>query len=396
MSKHQTILISLLGLALVSPGATAQQDRAFNPKISLILQGTYADFSASEPAEMPGVVLAPETEFRPDGFSIAETELVLESNVDDQWRGWAAVALENENGETVVALEEAYINSLALPAGLALKAGRFLSDLGYQNRIHSHAWDFVDLPLAYRALLGGQLRDEGLQLRWVAPTDLLMELGVEALRGQGFPGGGETRKGINSWVGFLHVGGDAGTSGAWQLGASHLRADADARETADGPSLYTFTGDSVVSGIDLVYKWAQDGNPAKRNFVLNAEYLLRKEDGAIGFDDGTGGVTSEYEGSQRGYYVQGMFQFVPRWRAGLRYDRLVASNDIATPDPAFAGLADRDPAQRISAMLDFSNSEFSRLRLQYNHDRSRPGDVADRQVFLQYVVSLGAHAAHGF
>jgi hypothetical protein len=67
-------------------------------------------------------------------------------------------------------------------------------------------------------------------------------------------------------------------------------------------------------------------------------------------------------------------------------------------DVALAGTAldkrGHDP-QRVSAMLDFSSSEFSRLRLQYNRDASR-ANAGDNQWFLQYILSLGAHGAHAF
>ena len=46
-------------------------------------------------------------------------------------------------------------------------------------------------------------------------------------------------------------------------------------------------------------------------------------------------------------------------------------------------------------MLDWSGSEFSRVRLQYARDLSRPG-APDNQVVLQYIMSLGAHGAHKF
>jgi hypothetical protein len=59
------------------------------------------------------------------------------------------------------------------------------------------------------------------------------------------------------------------------------------------------------------------------------------------------------------------------------------------------GLLDNghDP-YRWSAMIDFSHSEYSRLRLQYTRDYTLP--EADNQFFLQYVMSLGAHGAHAF
>jgi hypothetical protein len=46
-------------------------------------------------------------------------------------------------------------------------------------------------------------------------------------------------------------------------------------------------------------------------------------------------------------------------------------------------------------MVDFSASEFSRIRLQLARDRSRLG-LADNQLFIQYQMSLGAHGAHIF
>jgi hypothetical protein len=388
--------------------ATARAAASFNPRISLILQGTYADYSSDAEAEVPGVLLGGHSEPRPAGFSLAESELVLESNVDNLFRGWATIALENHEGETEVALEEAYANTLALPAGLGLKFGRFFSDIGYLNRVHSHAWEFVDQPLVYRALLGGNFGDDGVQLRWVAPTDLFLEVGAEALRGDGFPAGGHDRDGINSWTGFARIGGDVGAGGAWRLGVSHLNAGADGRETAEheGEEAFAFTGDSELTIVDLVFKWAPDGNPARRNVVFNAEYFHRDEAGAVAFTDAvapTRDSTTDYDGSQKGFYVQGIWQFMPRWRVGLRYDRLKADNTLANTvfgagagGDEFEHFEENDTAQRASVMVDFSNSEFSRLRLQFNRDETRPGGAGDDQVLVQYIMSIGSHAAHQF
>jgi hypothetical protein len=49
---------------------------------------------------------------------------------------------------------------------------------------------------------------------------------------------------------------------------------------------------------------------------------------------------------------------------------------------------------RISSMIDFSNSEFSRIRLQYSHEGTGLGN-ADL-IFLQYIMSLGSHGAHQY
>lgn len=379
----------------------------FNPKISLILQGTYADFGSKLEPEVAGVLLGPETELRPGGFSLSETELVLEANIDDAYHGWATVALENEDGETVVAVEEAYINTLALPQGFNVKFGRFFSDLGYLNRVHAHAWDFVDQPLVYRALLAKQLKDDGLQLKWVAPTDLFIELGAEALRGSAFPGGGEDRSDVNATTAFVHLGGDIGVESSYRLGLWALNTDADGRETGeeDAPEVFNFVGDSRLYGLDLVYKWARNGNPADRNLILQAEYIVRDEDGTldatgVGDLDGDGiddDATSDYDSEADGFYVQAIWQFIPQWRVGLRYDSLSTDNQLGNnPLGQFDILDDSDDPERIGVMLDYSRSEFSRIRLQYNRDESRPGGAKDDQFFVQYIYSLGSHPAHQF
>ncbi|MGH8530649.1 MAG: TonB-dependent receptor [Nevskiales bacterium] len=379
----------------------------FNPKISLILQGTYADFSSKLEPEVAGFLLGPETELRPAGFSLGETELAIEANIDDAYHGWATVALENEDGETVVAVEEAYINTLALPSGFNVKFGRFFSDLGYLNRVHSHGWDFADQPLVYRALLANQYSDDGLQARWVAPTDVFLEFGAEVLRGDGFPGGGGDRSGVNATTLFTHWGGDLGGEGSYRAGLWMLNTDADGRETGgeNAPEAFSFFGDSRLYGLDVVYKWARNGNPADRNFILQAEYIVRDEDGrldasGVGDLDGDGvddDVSTNYDSEADGFYVQGILQFIPRWRVGLRYDSLSADNKLSNnPLGQFDILDDSDDPERVGVMLDYSRSEFSRIRLQYNRDESRPRGEKDDQFYVQYIYSLGSHPAHQF
>jgi hypothetical protein len=51
--------------------------------------------------------------------------------------------------------------------------------------------------------------------------------------------------------------------------------------------------------------------------------------------------------------------------------------------------------ERWSLMTDFSPSEFSRFRLQFNRDQVLDGDT-DHQIVLQYILSLGPHGAHQF
>lgn len=385
--------------------ASSTASSAFNPAISLILDGRYARFG-NDPAEyeLPGFALGPESGLGEKGFSVGHTELILSANVDDKFYGQMTLALAEHEGATEVELEEAFIQTLGLGNGLTIKGGRFFSEMGYLNKQHAHNWDFTDAPLIYRGLFGNQLIDDGLQLSWIAPTNTFLQLGAEILGGSRYPAGGKTN-GIGAWTAFADIGGDIGIEHSWQLGLSHWQANhIEGRESgghhahgdgaAETPS---FSGDSKINAIDFVYKWAPNGNPKNRNFKLQFEYFDRKEDGTVTMlNSGPPVETTRYDGHQKGWYVQTTYKFKPQWQASLRYGQL-DSNNTASDAGVFgeAGLDNEGHTpKRISAALDWLPSEFSRVRLQYNRDDSY--EKTDNQLFLQYTMSLGSHGAHQF
>jgi hypothetical protein len=268
--------------------------------------------------------------------------------------------------------------------------GRFFSDIGYLNTRHFHAWDFADQPLVYQVFLGQQYLDDGLQLRWLAPTDFYLELGGEILRGDRYPAGGAAHSGLGARTLSARTGGDIGFSSSWLLGVSWLSADADDRASGGEDDPLLFTGDSDLLIADFVWKWSPNGNWRQRNFTFQAEYLWRNEQGEYAVSDGTVGP---WDVDQSGWYAQAVYQPFPRWRFGARYDRLSGDDpgDLWL-DTALYPLGG-DPS-RYSLMVDWSNSEFSRLRFQYNYDSAGVQD--DNQLGLQYIFSIGAHGAHSF
>jgi hypothetical protein len=383
-------------------------ENAFNPGISLILNGIYANLS-QDPAgfKINGFVPTLGEVGPPNrGLSLGESELTFSGNIDPHFRGTAIVALTPEN---TAEIEEAYVQTLGLSYGLIAKAGRFFSGVGYLNEIHAHAWDFTDAPLANKVFLGGQLGDDGIQLKWVAPADLYLDIGVEAGRGRQFPSGpdgGRNKNGSGSGNFFTHVGGDLGTSIAWQAGLSYLSTSPQDRTYDDADSTGAtvtngFSGRSRLWVLSGVLKWAPNQNPTYTNFKLQGEFFRRKEGGTLAFDTATTAQPGDYSSRQSGLYLQGVYQFMPQWRVGYRYDRLdagttaiglVDSGALTTVD--FPILAAYNPT-RNTLMVDWSGSEFSRIRLQLAQDKSR-SDVTDKQVFVQYIMSLGAHGAHKF
>jgi hypothetical protein len=390
--------------AQVPPTRPANPESAFNPGITLILQGTVAR-STRDPGAYRIGGFAPsggEVEPAPRGFSLGESELAVSGNIDPYFRGNLVAALTPENE---VEVEEAYAQALRLGHGFTLKAGRFLSGVGYQNEIHQHAWDFQDAPLPYKAFLGGRLNDDGVQLRWLAPTDLFIELGTELGRGRSFPDTERARNGAAAWALFGRIGGDLGTA-AWRAGLSFLRASPRNRAFEDEDSLgnpvtQDFSGRSRLWIADGVVKWPR--------LKLQAEYLRRQEQGTLGYDDSAqavpvfGTLSGDYESRQSGWYAQAVYEFVPRWRAGARLDRLsrgrvstgIVDAGLGPTAADFPLLLEEHDPRRTTLMVDWSPTEFSRLRFQWATDRPAAG-VRDRQALIQYIHTLGAHGAHRF
>jgi hypothetical protein len=394
------ILLCATACAL-SAHAGAQDSQPFNPDISLILQGRYADQRDIEERHITGFVAGGHEHGGGRGFSLDRSELVFSGNIDPYFRGHAALALADEEVE----VEEAWFQTLGLGRGFGVKGGRFLSGVGYTNEQHPHAWDFADQNLMYQALFGEHLIHDGVQARWLAPTALFLELGAEAARGQFFPGSeaGGDRNGAGAWAAFARIGGDVGASSSWRAGVSYLAAKPLERESHfedvnDVEAHAAFSGDSRTWIADFVWKWAPDGNPTQRNLKLQAELFEREEEGELSCEDNAGeggactGLTDAYRSRQSGWYAQAVYQFMPRWRAGYRYSRL----DSGAVDFGASPIASEDyKPYRHSVMLDYSPSEFSRFRVQLTSDRSMDG-VTDDQLILQYIVSLGAHGAHRF
>ncbi len=385
--------------SVASPPSTGGLS-AFNPAISAVLQGVYANLS-QDPNQYAISGFVPSGDIVPAkrGFSIAESELGFSANVDDKVYANLIFSLAPDN---TVEVEEAYGVLTAIPNGFAPKFGRFLSSIGYLNDQHQHVWDFFDAPLPYQAFLGGQFKSDGLQLKWIAPTDTFLELGGEIGDGSSFPGTDRNKNGIGSGAAYIHAGGDIGTSNSWRAGLSYLQLRPNDRQytqndIAGNAAQIGFSGKSQLAIADFVWKWAPNGNAMSTNFKVQGEYFWRKETGDLTYDsDGALGLTntSNYSSRQSGWYIDGVYQFMPYWRVGARYDRLSTGTVDYGANGIYLAQESFNP-QRYSVMLDYTPSEFSRFRVQWQQSKIRP-DVTDNQLFVQYILTIGAHGAHKF
>ena len=386
--------------------AAVSSANAFNPAVALILSGKMANLS-QDPAHyrlqgfMPnGGEIGPGTR----SFSLGESELTLSANIDTNFAGQMTFSLAHDN---TVSVEESFFQTKALLDGSNFKVGRFLSSVGYLNGQHAHTWDFVDAPLAYQAFFGGQYKPDGVQLKWLAPLDRYLEIGLELGNGASFPGNDRNKNGFGASTLFAHIGDDIGENASWRAGVSYLNTSAKNRTFEDlnfeGSSITNaFSGRSATWIADAIFKWAPNGNSTQRNFKLQGEFFRRNESGVLAYDtQAPSSIRNDVASVQSGWYVQSVYQFMPQWRVGLRYDKLNSgspnfgqTNGVGLSMSDFPALLAFNPA-RSSIMFDYSLSEFSRLRLQFARDITRPG-ATDNQIFLQYNMSLGAHGAHTF
>jgi len=364
---------------------------SFNPAIGVTFSGSAWNYAGDPDGNVvQGFPYGGEAGPISEGLALGETELSMAANVDDKFTARLTAALAVEDGEAVVEIEEAWVEATALPGGLGAKFGRFFSAIGYLNSKHAHAWDFADQPLPYQAFLAGQLVDDGIQARWLAPTDVFLEIGGEALRGGQYPAAGAANSGFGSYSLFANIGGDLGASNSWLAGFSYLDSTAIERPSGDEDDPFLFTGDSRLLTAQAVWKWAPNGNWRDRNFILQAEYMQRREDGEY---SGSGTAPAPYKVDQSGWYAQAIYQPVQRWRVGGRIDALKTDSPGSVWDGTLLAAPTSNP-RRYSLMADWANSEFSRLRLQFTRDEA--GLVSDDQWGLQYFHSIGAHGVHTF
>jgi len=383
----------------------AKSASAFNPAISVILMGNYANLS-QDPTDyyIAGFVPPPEGVGPGDrSFNLGESEITLAASVDPYFTGTLTAAI---SGDNEISVEEAYFRTTALSNGFSIKGGQFFSGLGYLNEVHAHAWDFIDQPLVYQAFFGGQMAQVGLQAKWLAPTDFFLEFGAETGNGENFPGTRLTRNGANGETFFAHVGSDIGDTLTWRGGVSWVNLDAEDRSFQEPNALgeevtNAFTGSSETWVADAELKWSPLDNPRRQYVKLQGEYMYRTEDGNLSYTGLGPTLDGSYRSRQSGWYLQGVYQFLPRWRVGARYDSLdsgdtkiglVQSGLLTWQD--FPLLVSATPT-RTTLMVDWSLSEFSRLRAQYAWDDAAPG-LTDEQFFIQYIYALGAHGAHKF
>ena len=337
------------------------------------------------------------------GFNARNLELALDGAVDPYFEGFANIVFKlDNNNETEVEVEEAFMQTTDLPWGLQLKGGQFFSAFGRINPTHPHTWDFADDPIVHGRLLGSDgLRGVGLQLSWTAPVPWYSQFIFGVANGEG-----------NTGFSFRNPGED-GTF------YDRITTDRQARNLRDfvyvprwensfdlSPTQAVLAGvsgafgsnetgahtNTQIYGADLFYKWKSPRAEGGFPFVKwQTEAMYRRYEAGRGADQSFPVAETFHDW---GMYSQVVWGFKKGWTTGVRGDYLHMQDSAFTDDFL------RQSRWRVSGELTWYPTEFSKIRLQYNHDFLQADDFFPQSeadsVFLQFEFILGAHGAHKF
>ena len=337
------------------------------------------------------------------GFSLRNAEIALDGAVDPYFKGFANIVLMTDaDEETGIELEEAYALSSSLSGGMQVKAGRFFAEFGRQNNQHPHSWAFVDQPLVLNRMFGEDgLRQNGVRLSWLVPTEHYTEFTLGVFNGQGsdaysFRYAGEAgADGVDRLYGRATTARNLSSAGDFlfvpRLASSFDLTDSQTlvlgASAALGPNDTGEDTRTLIYGVDAFWKWKPANADGGWPFVTwQTEAIGRDfEAGA----DTTAGLPSETL-HDWGAYSQVQWGFVRRWALGLRGEYVTGDKSVSAE-----ASAERPTEERVSPNVTWYPSEFSKLRLQYNHEwREDTGD--GDALWLQFEFMLGAHAAHKF
>lgn len=345
---------------------------------------------------------------RKRGFTLQAAELALAGAVDPYFTAQSNIVyfIDPLSGDSQVELEEAFLTSQSLPGGLQVRAGQYLTEFGLLNQSHPHTWDWMDQPVVLTRMFGGDgMRAPGARLSWLTPLPWYSQLylSIQNANGETMPSflaDGESVGGrpyadvpVSSlagmviaprWENFWDLGGDTtlklGVSGAFGPNST-------------GPHQRT-----SIYGADAKFKWHPGGGERGWPFVVwQSEILARDYDAAAATDttDPNNPIPLAAQTFHDwGFYTQVLYGFTTGWSAGLRYEYGSGSGESVggrASDPF------RDDRQRISPLLVWNMSEFSRLRLQYNYDQTdHLADGHASSIYLGIEVLFGAHPAHNY
>jgi hypothetical protein len=346
--------------------------QTLNPDISVIGLFAAAYYSTNNP---PMLV---ENDPQNTGINFQEGEIGFQSVVDPYFRFDSFISFTREGFE----VEEIYGTSLfSLPLGLQFRGGVMRSKFGRINQIHRHNQDFVTLPLVAARFLAEHLNPTGIEANVLVPVPWFLELSASVnspfdLETPTFAPD-EDMNNLGLLLYLFHVANffEISDSLSVNLGASF----------ATGPDGTGAKNRSYLWGADVFAKYRPLRNNPYQELTLQSEFMSRRSE------------TPDENLKDWGFYSEAVYRFAKRWNTGIRFGLTDTSTPVPIPpdgnEDQILGLPGRE--YRISPMLTFSPTEFTRFKLEY--DFTSPDFARNVSAFfLQFEWAMGAHGAHPF
>jgi len=351
------------------------------------------------------------------GFTVSQTELSFAGAVDPYFNFESHMVATHDpiTGATGLELEEAYATTTSMPFGLQMKAGHFLTEFGRINPTHPHAWTYLDQPIINTRLFGGDgLRNPGARLSWLAPAPWfsLLYLGAQNATGETAVSfiGNEPIGGRPVDARRVHHPDDLLYTARWEnsVNLTDTLTALFGFSGLHGPNSTGPGGETWIGGTDFMLKWRPSDTTRTGHFVTWRTELMGRRYIADRFENDAGVVPS---GTLRdwGFYTQVEAGINKSWSAALRFDYATGTGpDYAVGEDNVARESRqldpfRDTRWRISPLLNWRLSEFSRARFQYNLDRadhlenvSGHDDPYVHSLWMGLEVMIGAHPAHKY
>ncbi|MDE2059618.1 MAG: DUF4200 domain-containing protein [candidate division NC10 bacterium] len=348
---------------------------------------------------------------RKRGFTVQQAELSFTGAVDPYLTGETHIVylIDPVVGNTRVELEEAFLTTQALPYGLQLKGGHFFTEFGQINPQHPHQWDWLDQPVINTRLFGPDgLRQAGVRLGWLTPLPWYSQLhvGVQNANGEiaasflsneeffkerSIGGRPFVQRDVRHLTDLLYL---LRWENSWNL--SDTVTTKLGLSGLFGPNATGADGHTRIYGTDLKLTWRPANSSRGWPLFLWQSEAMGRDYVADRFTDGV--VTLPRKTLRDwGFYTQALYGFTYGWAAGLRYEYATGSGASVGVFNGREGDPFRDDRHRVSPLLAWHPSEFSRLRLQYNYDRADHLEHQDaHSVWLGVEFLYGAHPAHKY
>jgi len=337
----------------------ARSLQALNPEISLI-----GDLYGSIESEDPGS----------DNFIPREFEFAFVSALDPYTRAKVFLSVEEDGGRIEVfpedvpeeddgvsiGVEEGFVEWVALPGGIGLKAGRFFQQFGQLNRWHAHALQFQSRSLPHLTFIGeAALAQDGASVHWLLPTggSGAYEATVEVTRSRNEILFGESHS--LSYLGHINAFWQLSPSTDLDLGVSALFGDYEDMDGRYGNRLF---------GAEVAFNWAPPGQALYRGLVVRGGVMLS--------DPGAVSGLPERE-SALGIWSLAEVKLSQQWIAGGRYGWVQNPEDPT------------ESAWLASPALTYWQSEYVRLRAEYDI-LGNPGKTT-QQFTLRITFAMGPH-----